>query len=105
MYNKRHGCAGNWRKEYLASSQVVGGSSPSGRAKIINDLARFRKFVSSNKNKNIKVVIGGWGATVGSVLHQPPKRKERFILPPNIPVDRVIDQPCKVLLHWIPIRR
>ena len=67
MYNKRQNGAENWRKEYLASNQVVGGSSPSGRAIFINDLAHFRKFESSHKNKNIKVVIGGWGATVGSV--------------------------------------
>ena len=32
MYNNRHGCRDNWRKEYVASNQVVGGSSPSGRA-------------------------------------------------------------------------
>ena len=49
---------------YLASNQVVGGSSPSGRAKFINDLRHFRKFELSNKNKNIKVVIGGWEIAV-----------------------------------------
>ena len=54
----------------MASNQVVGGSSPSGRAKVINGLERFRKIESSNKNKNIEVVISGWGATVGNVLSQ-----------------------------------
>ena len=59
MYNQRHGCAENGGKEYLASNQVVGGSSPFGRAKFINDLAHFRKFESSNKNKNINVLERG----------------------------------------------
>ena len=31
MYNYWHVCAKNWRKEYVASNQVVGGSNPSGR--------------------------------------------------------------------------
>ena len=62
MYNNRHGCRDNWRKEYVASNQVVGGSNLSGCAKVINDLARFRKLncptkrQTSNKNKNSKVL-------------------------------------------------
>ena len=58
MCNNWRGCAENWRKESLASNQVVGGSSPSGRAKFIKHLADFRKLESSHKNKNVKVVIG-----------------------------------------------
>ena len=68
MYNKRQSGAENCGREPLASNQVVGGSSPSGRAKVINDLTHFRTFESSQKNKNIKVVIGGWGAIVGNVF-------------------------------------
>ena len=34
---------------YLASNQVVGGSSPSGRAKLIKHLRHLRKFESSNE--------------------------------------------------------
>ena len=45
--------------EYLASNQVVGGSNLSGRAKVIKHLTRFRKFESSNKNKNINVLERG----------------------------------------------
>jgi len=41
MYNYSHVCAKNWRKEYVASNQVVGGSNPSGRAKFIKHLGRF----------------------------------------------------------------
>ena len=67
MYNNRQIGAENGGKEYPASNQVVGGSSPSGRAKVINDLAHFRKLELSHKNRHIKVVIGGWGAIVGSV--------------------------------------
>ena len=67
MYNYWHGCAENGGKAPLASNQVVGGSNPSGCAKFINDLTHFRKFESSQKNKYIKVVIGGWGTIVGSV--------------------------------------
>ena len=67
MYNNRHGCRDNWRKEYVASNQVVGSSNLSGRAIFFNHLAYFRKIESSNKNKNIKVVIGGWGTVVGSI--------------------------------------
>jgi len=52
MYNKRQTGAENGGKVPLASNQVVGGSSPSGRAKFINGLAHFRKLESSNKNKN-----------------------------------------------------
>ena len=50
MYNKRQSSAENEGKEYLASNQVVGGSSPSGRAKVLNDLAHFRKLESSHKS-------------------------------------------------------
>jgi len=57
MYNYSHVCANNWQKEYAASNQVVGGSNPSGCAKLIKHLAHFRKFELSHKNKNIKVVI------------------------------------------------
>ena len=31
MYNNWHGCAEYWGKEYVASNQVVGSSSPSER--------------------------------------------------------------------------
>ena len=57
MYNKRQTGAENGGKEHLASNQVVGGSNPSGCANLIKHLAHFRKFESSNKNKNIKVVF------------------------------------------------
>ena len=67
MYNYWQIGAENCGKEPLASNQVVEGSNPSGCAKLINHLAHFRKFESSNKNKNLKVVIGGWKNTVGSV--------------------------------------
>ena len=43
MYNNRHGCGDNWRKEYLASNQVVGGSSPSGRAIKSRSYGAFKK--------------------------------------------------------------
>ena len=33
MYNNWHGCAEYWGKEYVASNQLVGGSSSSGRTK------------------------------------------------------------------------
>jgi len=61
----------------VASNQVVGSSNLSGRAKVINDLAHFRKFESSNKNTNIKVVIDGCGAIVGSVF-----KSDRFAYRP-----------------------
>ena len=67
MYNKRQDGAENNGNEYLASNQVVGGSNLSGCANLIKHLAHFRKLELSHKNKNIKVVIGGWGTTVGSV--------------------------------------
>ena len=51
MYNKRQTDVENGGKEYLPSNQVVGGSSPSGRAKVINDLAHFRKFESSHNSR------------------------------------------------------
>ena len=38
MCDNWRGCAENGGKEPLASNQVVGGSSLSGRAKFINDL-------------------------------------------------------------------
>ena len=59
----------NCGREPLASNQVVGGSNPSGRAKVINDLAHFRKLELSYKNQNYKVVIDGWGTIVGSVCN------------------------------------
>ena len=49
MYNNRQIGAEIGGKEYLASNQVVGGSSPSGRAKFIKYLTHFRKFESSNR--------------------------------------------------------
>ena len=59
MYNKRQTGAENGGKEPLASNQAVGGSNPSGRAQVINDLAHFRKLESSNKNKNFNVLERG----------------------------------------------
>ena len=59
MYNYWQIGAENCGKESLASNQVVGGSNPFGRAKFINDLAHFRKFESSNNNKNINVLERG----------------------------------------------
>ena len=53
MYNYWHGCAENGGKEYLASNQVVGGSNPSGCAKVINDLAHFRKLELSHKSPSV----------------------------------------------------
>ncbi|SVC40334.1 uncharacterized protein METZ01_LOCUS293188, partial [marine metagenome] len=50
MYNKRQSGAEKRGKEPLASNQVVGGSNLSGRAKVINDLAHFRKLESSHKS-------------------------------------------------------
>ena len=49
---------------------MVGSSDLSGRAIIFKHLAPFRKIESSHKNKNIKVVIGGLGTIVGSVVTQ-----------------------------------
>ena len=57
MCNNWRGCAENWRKESLASNQVVGGSHPPERAKFIKDLAHFRKIESSHSILNFKVVI------------------------------------------------
>ena len=59
MYNYWQIGAENCGKEPLASNQVVGGSNLSGRAKVIKHLTRFRKFESSNKNKNINVLERG----------------------------------------------
>ena len=61
MYNYWQIGAENCGKESLASNQEVGGSNLSGCAKLIKHLAHFRKFELPHKNKNIKVVIGGWG--------------------------------------------
>ena len=55
----------NCGREPLASNQVVESSNLSGRAKVIKHLTHFRKFESSHKNKNTKVVIDGWGTTGG----------------------------------------
>ena len=68
MYNYWKIGAENCGKESLASGQVVGGSNPSGCANLIKHLARFRKIESSHSNLNFKVVIGGWGATVGNAF-------------------------------------
>ncbi|HIO01152.1 MAG TPA: hypothetical protein EYN14_04230 [Alphaproteobacteria bacterium] len=68
MYNKRQTGAENWRKESLASNQVVGGSNPSGRANLIKHLGHLRKSRVSRKCLASKVVIGSWGAIVGSIL-------------------------------------
>ena len=57
MYNYWQIAAENGRKVPLASNQVVGSSNLSGRAKVIKDLAHFRKIASAQSNKNIKVVI------------------------------------------------
>ena len=54
MYDKRQTDAENGGLEPLASNQVVGGSNPSGRAKVINDLTRFRKIELSNKTPNVQ---------------------------------------------------
>ena len=67
MYNYWNGCAENGGKVPLASSQVVGGSNPSGCAELINDLTHIRKLASAHKIKNIKVVIDVWGTIVGRV--------------------------------------
>ena len=68
MYNYWQIGAENCGKESLASNQVVGGSNPFGCANLIKHLRHFRKFESSNKNTNIKVVIDGCRAIVGSVF-------------------------------------
>jgi len=67
MYNNPHDSAENSGNKYLASNQVVGSSSLSGRAKFIKHLTHFRKFESSNRFLIFKVVIDGWGTIVGSV--------------------------------------
>ena len=67
MYNKRQTDAENCGREPLASNQVVESSNLSGRAKVIKHLTHFRKFESSHKNKNTKVVIDGWGTIIGSI--------------------------------------
>ena len=69
MYNKRQTGAKNGGKVPLASNQVVGSSNLSGRANLIKHLTHFRTFESSQKNKNIKVVIDGCGAIVGIVCN------------------------------------
>ena len=53
MYNKRQTGAENGGKEPLASNQVVGGSSPSGRAIFIKHLAHFRKLELSHKSPSV----------------------------------------------------
>ena len=53
MYNYWQIGAENGRKVPLASNQVVGGSNPSGRAKVINDLAHFRKLELSHKSPSV----------------------------------------------------
>ena len=77
MYNYWRGCAENGGNKYLASNQAVGGSNPSGCANLIKHLRHFRKFESSNKNTNIKVVIDGCRAIVGSVF-----KSDRFAYRP-----------------------
>ena len=59
MYNKRQNGAEKCGIDYLASNQVVGGSSPSGHAKFINALALFRTFESSPKIGNVNVLERG----------------------------------------------
>ena len=49
---------------------MVGSSNLSGRAIIFNHLAPFRKIESSHKNKNIKVVIDGWGTIVMCAIEE-----------------------------------
>ena len=56
MYNKWQTGAENWRKESLASNQVVGSSNPSGRAIFINPLTHIRKLASTHKNKNVNAL-------------------------------------------------
>ena len=71
MYNYWRGCAENCGIESLASNQVVGGSNPSGCANLIKHLTHSRKLASAHKSairpqkKNIKMVIGHSGGTVG----------------------------------------
>ena len=57
MYNNRQIGVETGGKKPLVSNQVVGGSSLSGRAKLIKHLRHFRKFESSNRFLILKVVI------------------------------------------------
>ena len=70
MCNNSVGCEENGGKVPLASNQVVGSSSLSGRTIFIKDLTRFRKFESSHRKQNIKVVIGGRWTRCRKCLHQ-----------------------------------
>ena len=67
IYNKWQSGAENGGKEYLASNQVIGSSNRSGRTIFFNGLTHFGKIESSHKNRQIKVVIGGWGVIAGSI--------------------------------------
>ena len=54
MYNYWQIGAENGGKEYLASNQVVGGSNPSGRAIIFNDLGHLTKSRVSEINRIVR---------------------------------------------------
>lgn len=53
MYDNWLGYAENWRKESLASNQVIGSSSLSGRAIFFRDLTHLRKFENSHRSPTL----------------------------------------------------